>query len=260
MKQRASGDAETLLALVRANGLRGVHESRMTTALPLSPSEMEALAQNLEAEGVVRILSFSPLFVVSRESVDFFRGKIVAAVARHHEAHPEDSGILVERLRKRFDVPTRVFLLAMKALLHEGVLRQEGDGLALKDFVRRLPPRDERLLERLETGWDEIGRPILSQGEIQERLAVRPPTLAKLIKVLIDRRRILAFGEGLFVRAGWLDGIIAKVRDMKRTELTVSDFKTITGLSRKYAIPLLELLDDQGITRRRGASRDIVAA
>jgi hypothetical protein len=40
--------------------------------------------------------------------------------------------------------------------------------------------------------------------------------------------------------------------------LTVGEFKDLTGLSRKFAIPLLELLDEMGVTRRRGATREIL--
>jgi hypothetical protein len=40
--------------------------------------------------------------------------------------------------------------------------------------------------------------------------------------------------------------------------MTVSEFKSMTGLSRKYAIPLLELLDQMGITRRKGPGREIL--
>jgi len=51
---------------------------------------------------------------------------------------------------------------------------------------------------------------------------------------------------------------VAKLRASGRRELTVADFKALTGLSRKYAIPLLELLDEMGVTRRKGAVRDIL--
>jgi selenocysteine-specific elongation factor len=256
--KRTSNDAETLLTLARENGLRGVRESQAEVVLPLSASEIAALAQRLEADGVVRILTFSPLFLVSRESVDFLGRKIVAAVARFHEAHPEDAGIPLEQLKKRFDVPARVFLLAMKSLVHEKVVRLENDRLARTDFVRKLPPREEQLLRRIESAWGEAARPVLTWAEVQERLDVRPQTLEKMIGVLIERGGIVECGNGFLVQTRWLDGVIAKVRNRKRKELTVAEFKTLTGLSRKFAIPLLELLDECGVTRRNGASRDIV--
>ncbi|NTU51038.1 MAG: hypothetical protein HGA94_01180, partial [Candidatus Aminicenantes bacterium] len=55
-----------------------------------------------------------------------------------------------------------------------------------------------------------------------------------------------------------LDELVLKIRGSKKRELTVADFKAMTGLSRKYSIPLLELLDSMGVTRRKGSVRDIL--
>ena len=41
----------------------------------------------------------------------------------------------------------------------------------------------------------------------------------------------------------------------KNGELSVSDLKDITGVSRKYAIPLLQFLDENSVTRREGNVR-----
>ncbi|MDH5743615.1 MAG: SelB C-terminal domain-containing protein, partial [Candidatus Aminicenantes bacterium] len=64
--------------------------------------------------------------------------------------------------------------------------------------------------------------------------------------------------DGFILHSHWLDEIIEKIHKSGKKELTVSDFKKMTGLSRKYAIPLLELLDQLGITRRRGPSREVL--
>jgi len=55
-----------------------------------------------------------------------------------------------------------------------------------------------------------------------------------------------------------LDEIISRIKKFGKRELTVADFKKMTGLSRKYAIPLLELLDQMGVTRRKGSLREIL--
>ena len=64
--------------------------------------------------------------------------------------------------------------------------------------------------------------------------------------------------DGFILHSRWLDEIIRKIRSSGKRELTVADFKGMTGLSRKYSIPLLELLDSMGVTRRKGSVRDIL--
>jgi selenocysteine-specific elongation factor len=84
------------------------------------------------------------------------------------------------------------------------------------------------------------------------------PKLNKLLSLLIERKKIVQGKEGFFLHSRWLDEVIKRIKDSGRTELTVPDFKKMTGLSRKYAIPLLELLDQMGVTRRKGPLREIL--
>ncbi len=57
-----------------------------------------------------------------------------------------------------------------------------------------------------------------------------------------------------------LAGLIADVRALKArsARFGVGEFKELTGLSRKYAVPLLEYLDSQRVTRRTGEGREIL--
>jgi selenocysteine-specific elongation factor len=78
------------------------------------------------------------------------------------------------------------------------------------------------------------------------------------VDILIERKKVVQSKEGFFLHASWLDEVVAKIRSTGRKELNVGEFKDLTGLSRKFAIPLLELLDEMGVTRRRGATREIL--
>jgi selenocysteine-specific elongation factor len=66
-------------------------------------------------------------------------------------------------------------------------------------------------------------------------------------------------GEMFFHRAV-LDDLTQKVRahGAENREIDVAAFKELTGISRKYAIPLLEYLDRQRITRREGDRRIVL--
>jgi selenocysteine-specific elongation factor len=258
MKNKPDEDAEVLLALARANGLKGVRERDAEAHLPLDSAGLSALAQKLEEEGHLRILSFVPFFVVGRESVDYLGRKILPYLSHFHENNPKEKGISLERLKRRFEVPAKVLLLALMTLAHDGKLRQEGREFALADFRRHLPPREEHLLQRLEAVFLEGESRPLTSKDLLERLPVTPQKLQSLLDILIERTRVVACPEGFYVSAVWLDGIIGKVRGLGKKELGVADFKEISGLSRKFAIPLLELLDAMDVTRRGGSSRTVL--
>jgi selenocysteine-specific elongation factor len=74
----------------------------------------------------------------------------------------------------------------------------------------------------------------------------------------VERRKIVLGRDGFLLHSKWLDDVILAVRSSGKKELSVSDFKQMTGLTRKYAIPLLELLDELGVTRRKGPVREII--
>ena len=83
--------------------------------------------------------------------------------------------------------------------------------------------------------------------------------LNRMISLLVERKKVVLGNEGLILHSHWLKELIQKMRLSGKKELTVADFKEMTGLSRKYAIPLLELLDQKGITKRKGPVRVIVS-
>ncbi len=98
----------------------------------------------------------------------------------------------------------------------------------------------------------------VSLDDLRKKFHLTPARLRKLLDVLMERKTIVEARDGFLLHSRWLDDVVKKVRASGKRELTVADFKALTGLTRKYAIPLLELLDGMGVTRRKGAVRDIL--
>ena len=258
MKKKPVDTAETLLNLVCKKGPKGLWENEALTDLPLDKTALQAVAQKLEEEGKLRILLFSPLFLVSGDSADFLGQKVLSYLAHFHKKHPKERGVSLDRLKKRFVVPEKMLLLTLKTLVRDGRLRQEGSVFALAGFERRLPEREEQLLLRLEETYFHGDPRVVSLKEVQESFPVSPLKLESMLDILIGREKIVRGKEGFYLQSRWLDEIVGKVRSLGKKDLTVADFKAMTGLSRKFAIPLLELLDEMGVTRRKGSSREIL--
>lgn len=252
------GDKDGLAALLRRNTFRGSSAAEVERRLGLDAATAAALAQELEAEGEAIILSFDPLKLISRSSLELLRTKIREALERHHRSRPSDPGMEEERLRKRFTASRQVFSMAMKSLVREAVVAEEEGRYRLATFAPRLTPRDERLLARLEETCFKDG---FSADRLDDFLAehrLSPGALEKMLSILVGRKKIVRGREGLYLHSQWLEEVVEKVRSLPGKEMSVADFKALTGLSRKYAIPLLELLDQMGVTRRKGSTREIV--
>jgi len=252
------GEKDMLLALVDNGGLRGLRGEEVAAFCRLSRSRVEALARQLEEEGKARILEFAPLHLLSQDSLDFLRGRILSFIGQYHRKHPGQRGAPMEKVEKRFDAPRTVLVLALRLLAKEGRAAEEGGVVRLPDFRIPLTPADEETVAALERMVlsGELGSVTLD--DVRDRFKLSPGKLQTLLAVLTERKKIVEGLDGFILHSRWLDEIIGKVRASRKRELTVADFKAMTGLSRKYSIPLLELLDSMGVTRRKGSVRDIL--
>ena len=254
----SGGEGDMLEALCREKGIRGLHERDIHEFCDLSEESLLSLGEKLEEEGRVKILSFSPLFLISRPSFDYLGEKVLAYLEKFHDKHPAQKGVLLERIKNRFGVSEKILLLVIRTLERAGKVRQSGTRLMLPVHQVTLSTQEERILKQLEEMSFRGEFQSLSLGEIRRRFRLSQERLERLLTLLTERKKVVQGPDGLFIHSHWLDEVIAKVRSLGKKELTVADFKNLTGLSRKYAIPLLELLDQMKVTRRRGAWREIL--
>lgn len=251
-------DKDSLAELVRKNRLRASSDAEIERRLGLDPDKALALAQELENEGELLILSFQPLRLISRASLEVLRKKIRDALERHHRLRPSDPGPARDRLAKRFSAPAQVFSLAVKSLLKDAAVVEEEGRLRLASFTPCLLPRDEMLLDKLEESCLKEGFSSAPLDEFRASHRLSAGALDKMLSILVARKKIVRGREGLYLHSQWLEDVVARLRGLPGREVSVADFKAVTGLSRKYAIPLLELLDRMGVTRRKGSTREII--
>lgn len=253
------GDVRAALrTLVEMAGAEGLREAEILDLFRLPLKDLEAAAGELEESGAIRILSFSPLFLLAQEALAYLCGRMVAFVKRYHEIRPDERGIPLEKVRRRFNLGDKVFLLALKTLVRGKHLEVEGDLARLPGFKMPLGPEEEKILAALEEMCYKGEFYAVSVEDLQARFHLPAARIQSLLSILVERRKVVMGREGYLLHSDWLDEMVAKVRGLGKRELTVGDFKALTGLSRKYAIPLLELLDEMGVTRRRGTAREVL--
>ncbi len=254
-----SGDEmDMLAALCRKRGTSGLHQREIMEFCDLSEERLQHLGEKMEEEGKVKILSFSPLHLISHESFDYLGDKILAYLEQFHEMHPAQKGVLLEKVKTRFGVSEKVLHLVVKTLERAGGALQAGPRLMLPSHEMALSAEEEKILQRLEEMCYRGEFQSVSLEEIRRQFRLSRERLEKLLSLLTERKKVIQGPEGLFIHSLWLDDLIGRVRAMGKKEMTVAEFKELSGLSRKYAIPLLELLDQMGVTRRHGAVREIL--
>ncbi len=251
-------ELDMLEALCREKGIRGLHEREIHEFAELSEESLQSLGERLEKEGKAKILTFSPLFLVSTQSFDHLAKKVLAYLENFQTGHPAQKGVLLDKVKKRFGVSEKLLLLVIRMLEKEGKAKQTGTRLTLPAHEVALSAQEEKILDELEEMSFRGEFQSLSLIEIRRRFHLSQERLERLLALLTERKKIVQGPDGLFIHSHWLEEVIAQLRSSGKKELTVADFKALTGLSRKYAIPLLELLDQMKVTRRRGPIREIL--
>jgi selenocysteine-specific elongation factor len=258
MRTNLSEEEKRFYSLIREKGVEGLRIHGTRPAVRLTRQNVLDVCLKLEEDGLIKIISFSPLHVLAEESFDFLCEKILSFIAQFHENHPAERGIPWNKVKKRFDLPQKILHLALRHLVRSGKLKEKESRYALADFKTDLPPQEEEILRRLEELCFRGGFSSLSREDLREQFHLTPQKLQKMFDLLVERKKIIQAQEGFILHSRWLEEIIGMVKNLGKRELTVAEFKGMTGLSRKYAIPLLELLDQMGVTRRKGPAREIL--
>jgi len=210
----------------------------------------------------LRLLGRDPVVVVTEDALDELGRQTVQELTRFHREQPLRPGMPREELR------TRLFARAA-APAFEAVLA----GLAAASRVRLLPDAVALASHqvRLSAGEEEA-RALLTEKAAAAGLAgVEITSLAgasgkdehlleRVGRVLVDERVLQRIGDGILVHRDHLEELKREVRRRwpGGSKLEVMAFKEMTGLSRKFVIPLLEYLDRERVTRRAGNDRMVL--
>lgn len=135
-----------------------------------------------------------------------------------------------------------------------------GDRVGQPGRATGITEEESDLAGRIVEAYEAEGLTPRSPAEIQRDLGAQPKIFEGLLRHLVQKRRIVRLPDGLFVSQAALDELKQAVLEDAWEEISVPSFKERFGLSRKWAIPLLEYLDAQRITQRRGNVRLVLRA
>jgi selenocysteine-specific elongation factor len=187
-----------------------------------------------------------------------FKDTLIERLQAFHRDRPLAAGQDMERLRDQppWSMPARIFRACVSILEQERVLTH-GDGLLrLAGHVVSLRDMDQELAERIMAMLRATPLTPPDVREIEQRLSDHA-NLRTIIRVLERRGAIIRVSSELY----FLAGTLAELQHTLQHALSAGDvltpalFRDRFGTSRKYAIPLLEYLDREGVTQRIGDIR-----
>jgi len=258
LKLMASGDPEAILkARIARRHHEGISTSRLVAETGWTRTVIEAHLAQVVKTGAVARAGDLYLHLPALEALQL---RILKTAANFHIGNPLVGGISKEELREQVDAIPEVFEAVTAMLIRDGkidvvgdLVRLPGQGVVMKD-------EEAESKKQIENAFALAGLSVPALSDVIAGLKVDKARAQKIVTLLLRDKVLIRVSEELVFHRTALDDLRRQMAafKLKSAKIDVAKFKELTGVSRKYAIPLLEYLDRERVTRRVGDAREIL--
>ena len=256
---------EKFAGFVRSAGRHGLRLADVAAATGWTNEVLAQVSSAATKKGSVR--ETNGVFLSSESFAQLSRN-VLAELEQHHKREPLARGMLRETLREKLFAHSlpEVFGAMIGALEAKGDVVAEKDVLRLSRHRVDLSDHDAKLSAQIEKVYLTAGveAPSLDEAMVRAGVALAQRGQArKILQLLIDGRKLVRIQADMFMHPQVVENLKIKLQEYAAKHeperlIDVPAFKTLAGVSRKYAIPLLEYFDREQITRRTGDKRLIL--
>ena len=239
------------LLYIKRGGINGTSVNDLSLKLNTATNALEPVISELLTSGNALKIEDG---LVSADVVQMLSDSVVSELKDYHKKEPMKEGILREELRTRLKAPQKVLGIVLERLAKDRIIAAERDILRLTSHKAS----GGETKERIKKIYTDAGLTPPTLPEFLEKIKIKDKEAVDLLNMLSKEGKLIKVKDLFFSRES-IEGLTAKVRDFfnKKSDMTPIDFKEMTGLSRKFAIPLLEYLDSQKVTIRVGDVRKL---
>jgi selenocysteine-specific elongation factor len=188
------------------------------------------------------------------------RSSILREVERFQQRNPLAGAIPKEELCEQMKTPAEIFDAALADLLRENKIEVLADAVRLPGRGVVMKDEESESKATIENAFASAGLQVPALKEVIAGLKVDKVRAQKIVTLLLREKLLLKVSDDLVFHRAALDALRQKLASYKSKSprIDVGQFKELTGVTRKYAIPLLEYFDRERVTRRVGDAREIL--
>jgi selenocysteine-specific elongation factor len=257
LKIMAGGnDAAILKMRIARRSHRGISMSRLIAESGWTRTAVEAqLGQDLQQGGVLRIgdqLVHAPAMVGLQQFM-------LSTVEDFQKKNSLVGGIPREALREHVGASAEVFDAAAGLLVRDKKLDVVGDLVRLPGRGVAMKDEEVESKKKIEEAFFSAGLKVPALQEVIAGLKVDKVRAQKIVTLLLRDKVLVKVSDEMVFHRSALEDLRRQMvaYKAKSAKIDVAKFKEMTGVTRKYAIPLLEYLDRERVTRRVGDVREI---
>lgn len=261
MEQGARGE---VLKGMAARTVLGATMEEIVARTGWQEAEARAAAEEAAKEPrAVKAVGNEPLVVVTAKRFEEIVEKMSAQVERYHKENPLQAGMPREELRASQGrrVRAETFRRALEELVARKRVETAGELVKKPGVGIRMTAEEEKARARVEEAFAKAGLAAPSEKEVLTQTGIDAMRAGRILQMLLKEQVLVRVSPELILHAtalGKLKELLAGYKKQRGERIGVPGFKELTGVTRKYAIPLLEYLDRQRVTRRAGDERVIL--
>lgn len=249
--------AEALMLRVERRDTEGLRRSDAVKELGRTPASVEKDIARLLESG--RILSAGELLVAKSAALKATKD-LLTLLLEFHKTNPLVGGITKETLRERLGFGEQLFTFLITQLTSGKKIEVQGEQIRLAGRGVTMSVEEERARKIIEQAFSSAGLKVPLLKDVLASLSIDRARSQKIMTLLLRKGVLVKLADELVFHRTALEQLRHMVAEekSKTPRIDVGRFKDLAGVTRKHAIPLLEYLDRERVTRRVGDFREIL--
>jgi len=250
---------KSIKSLIDTTGTRGTSAHDLATLIDLPAKTIKKALDQILSQQEAILYDKTQGSLISRIAFDDLSAKVQNLLKGYHEKYPLRAGLNKEELKTRIPAfsDSKLLTFVLDTLLKTGVIEADRDEIHLAGHRPNLAEEHRQIEAELLRTYEEAGLTPPSFKDVSLRLMGTESQQKEVLDLLLKKGLLVRVKTDLYFHQKAIkrarDQITAHFQNSK--ELTTPQFKEMTGLTRKYLIPLLEYFDSKGLTMRIGDTR-----
>jgi selenocysteine-specific elongation factor len=254
-----SSPRDIIMQHIEEGGLQGVSFSDLIIMTNTGEKELEQFLQDLVGrQAVVQVDKENRVFVDSAV-FDALQEEFLQLLGAYHKQHPLKAGMTKEAVKSKLPrtLGPRAFNLLVQKLAKSGKVVQEKDIVRLSEHRVALQAEQRDVREKIEQAYLDSGLAPPYVRELVASVGGNAKAVEDVLSHMLEEGVVIKVKEGLYFHRDVIDELKNRLVAFLRThrEITTPQLKEVTGVTRKYMIPLIEYFDMTKVTIRVGDVR-----
>ncbi len=246
---------------VREYGNRGVSFAQLRIMTSIPDKKLETGIQNLLSRKEILMTDRENRMYLHSEHFNGLMQEMIQLLEQFHRGNPLKPGMSKEELKSRLpgEISPRLFQLLISDLGRNQKIVLEENIIRLATHVISLGADQSGIREKILRIYLESGLTPPYFKEFCKNESLDPSRAKEVLMLLVDEGQMVRIKDDLFFHSRPISAIRQELVAFlnKNGEITTPQFKELTGISRKYLIPLIEYFDSKNVTIRVGDIRKL---